>query len=357
MNAPPFPSGQSDAPGSTTVLASAVAEEATLPRFGVPAEVRDWGMEHRISERDPARAVRMLLVTAIWYLAFVVGGELLSSWWGWALVWTGLVGCMMRLDGIHHEGAHRSLFESRWANDLVASVSGAMEGFHAPAYRCFHMTHHAVTRSTGDPSDPEDFWDQTITRPARFGPVTIPARVMYVGGILVGGPVFAIQLFAGAISTLVNRPPDYVRSASLQRHVRRWGLLPFVIWGLAITLAITMDHVGELLRWWLIPMAIFLVVPYTFLVVSEHYGAPRDGQMITSTGSVESNRLYRWIVLDGNYHLAHHVFPNASWWWLADADEVLRDRTPLTYSGYLRFHAMVWREMGSSNPSTDATSP
>lgn len=335
------------APGAALVLSPTVADDSTLPRFAVSREARTWAKEHEIARRRPGKAVVMLVVTAAWYAVFVAFGEIIDAWWGWVVAWVGLVAVMMRLDAVHHEGVHRSLFRSRAGNDAVAIVTGALEGFHAPIYRCFHLGHHALTRKSSDPSDPEDFYDEMITSPMQVGPITLPARVSYLAGNLLGGVSFAVQLAIDAVATMLGRPPAYVRTASLDRYVRRWGALPFVLWIAAIGGAVATGHAAELVRWWVVPMLLFLAGPYTFFALSEHYGAPHDGQMVNSTGSVETNALYRWITLDGNYHLAHHVFPNASWWWLRSADAHLQSEDTLHHRGYLEFHRQVWADMGA----------
>lgn len=329
------------------VLAPSVADDTTLPRFAVDPEARAWAKQHQIAQRRPGRASIMLTSTFLWYAGLVALGEVIGTWWGWAVSWLGLVAVMMRIDAIHHEGVHRSLFHSRVGNDVVASVTGALEGFHAPIYRCFHLGHHALTRKSGEPSDPEDFYDVMITNPMKVGPITLPSKVSYFAGNLLGGLTFAVQQAIDAVMTMIGRPPDYVRTASLDRYVRRWGLLPFVLWSAAIGGSIATGHGPELLRWWVIPMVLFLAWPYTFFALSEHYGADADGLMVNSTGSVETNALYRWITLDGNYHLAHHVFPNASWWWLRAADDQLQTDDTLHHTGYLAFHRQVWTDMSA----------
>ncbi|HSB88188.1 MAG TPA: fatty acid desaturase, partial [Ilumatobacteraceae bacterium] len=143
----------------------------------------------------------------------------------------------------------------------------------------------------------------------------------------------------------------YVRAASLERHVRRWGLLPFALWGGAIGIAIATAHVPELLRWWVVPMLVFLCGPYTFFALPEHYTAPHNASMLTTTASVRSNALYRWLTLDGNYHLAHHVFPNASWWRLGEVDGHLQDVSALRYPGYVSFYRNVWHQLSTSSGS------
>ena len=330
-----------------TELAPSVAEDSTLPLFAVPAGIRQWGARARVAERSAARATLMLIETVAFYAAFIAIGETVGHWWGWVIAWGGLVMCMMRIDAAHHEAVHRSLFVRRWPNDLVAAVTGAAEGFHGPTYRCFHLSHHALTRRDHDQSDPEAFYDEVLTRPLSVGPVHLQARAVYIGGLLIGGVSFAVQLIVGALGTLLGRPPAYVGAASLERHVRRWGWLPFALWAGAATGAIISGHGAELLQWWIVPMLLFLCGPYTFFALPEHYAAPHNNPMVTATGSVRSASLYRWLTLDGNFHLAHHVFPTASWWRLGDADAQLRGVTTLRYRGYVAFHRAVWRDLAA----------
>jgi fatty acid desaturase len=334
-----------------TELAPTVAEDSTLPLFAVPAEIRQWGARVGLAQRSASRATLMLVETVALYAALVVVAQTIDRWWGWVAAWIGLVMCMMRIDAAHHEAVHRSLYVRRWPNDLIASVTGACEGFHGPMYRCFHLAHHALTRRDNDQSDPEAFYDELLTRPFSIGPLHFRARAVYVVGMLIGGVSFALQLIVGAFGTLLGRPPAYVRAASLERHVRRWGWVPFALWTSASVAAIMTGHTVELLRWWIVPMLLFLCGPYTFFALPEHYAAPHNNPMVTATGSVRSTPVYRWLTLDGNFHLAHHVFPTASWWRLADADAQLRNVTTLRHSGYLRFHREVWRDLAFSSAS------
>jgi len=178
---------------------------------------------------------------------------------------------------------------------------------------------------------------------------------VYVSGVLIGGVSFAFQLIAGTLLTFVGRPPTYVGASSLGRHVRRWGLLPFAFWASVSTVALVTDHGAELLKWWVVPMLLFLCGPYTFFALPEHYAAPHNHPMMISTGSVRTTSLYRWVTLDGNFHLAHHIFPNASWWRLADADAQLHDATTLRYPGYVAFHRQVWRDLAARRGVSSAS--
>jgi fatty acid desaturase len=335
-----------------TELADSIADDSNLPLFAVPAEIRQWGARVRLADRNALRASVMLFETVVLYGALIVVGETIDRWWGWIIVWIGLMMCMMRVDAVHHEAVHRSLFVRRLPNDIVASLTGAIEGFHGPTYRCFHLTHHALTRRDDALTDPEGFYDEVLTRPHSIGRVRVAARGVLIVGMLIGGVSFAVQLVIGAVSTLLGRPPAFVGGASLERHVRRWGSLPFAIWMCAIAAATVTGHLDHLLCWWLVPMTLFLCGPYTFFALPEHYAAPRNNPMVTSTGSVRSNPFYRWLALDGNLHLAHHVFPNASWWRLDDADMQLRMVSNLRYTGYVAFYRSVWRDLATKTVAT-----
>src|SRR4029079_6117213 len=329
-----------------TELAPTVADDSTLPRFAVPSEVRQWGARVHVAQRSATRVALMLSETVLLYAAFIAVGETIDRWYAWVVAWIGLVMCMMRVDAVHHEAVHRSLFVRRWANDVVAGLSGAIEGLHGPTYRCFHLTHHALTRQDHDVSDPEAFYDEVLTRPLVVGSLRVRARAVYVIGVAIGGVSFAVQLVTGTLMTFLGRPPSYVGAASLGRHVRRWGVLPFALWGSVSAVAIVTGHAGELLKWWVVRMLLFLCGPYTCFALPEHYAAPHNKPMMTSTGSVRTTALYRWVTLDGNYHMAHHIFPNAALWRLADADAQLRHASTLRYPGYISFHRGVWRDLG-----------
>ncbi len=333
------------------VQLQAVAEDSTLPLFAVPAEIRQWGSRVRLADRNAARVTAMLVETVVLYVGFVMLGQWIDHWFGWVVAWVGLVLCMMRIDAVHHEAVHRSLYRRTWANDVIAGISGALEGFHGPTYRSFHLTHHALTRRDHGLSDPEAFYDEVLTRPFTVGPLRVQARAVYVIGLVIGGVSFALQLIGGAVSTFLGRPPAYIGAASLGRHVRRWGWLPFVLWALVIGGAVKTGHSSELWNWWLIPMLLFLSGPYTFFALPEHFAAPHNNPMVAATGSVRSIPFYRWLTLDGNFHLAHHVFPTASWWRLPDADAQLRNITTLRYRGYVAFHRAVWRDLAASSSS------
>ena len=338
----------------STELAVTVADDSTLPLFAVPAEIRQWGARVRLADRNAVRASTMLVETVVLYVALVVVGQTIDRWWGWVIAWTGLTLCMMRIDAIHHEAVHRSLYQRRWMNDLIGCVSGALEGFHAPTYRGFHLSHHALTRRDDGLADPEGFYDEVMTRSHSFGRLRIGARGVLVVGVLIGGIAFASRLVVSGLRSLLGHPPAYVGSASLERQVRRWSLVPFALWTFAIGSAVLTGHVDLLVRWWVVPMILFLCGPYTFFALPEHYAAPHNDPMVSSTGSVRSNPGYRWLTLDGNLHLAHHVFPNASWWRLGDADVQLGAVNNLRYRGYIEFYRGVWRNLATSTTSDSA---
>ena len=200
------------------------------------------------------------------YVAFVVLGESIGQWWGWVLAWIGLVMCMMRIDAVHHEAIHRSLFARRWLNDVIASVTGALEGFHGPTYRCFHLAHHALTRRDHGQSDPEDFYDEVLTRPRSVGPVHIGAR-------------------AGSRRWHVDRRVSRSQCSSWSAPLARCSAAHRPMWAqhhsnamcdvgdscpsrcgqAPSSSAVATGHTTELLQWWLVPDAVVPLRPVHLL--------------------------------------------------------------------------------------------
>src|SRR5262245_16186687 len=82
---------------------------------------------------------------------FIVWTSRGHPWLAGALVLHGMV--LSFLFCALHESIHRTAFASRWANDLVAWICGALLMLPPEYFRQFHFAHH---RFTQDPKrDPE----------------------------------------------------------------------------------------------------------------------------------------------------------------------------------------------------------
>jgi fatty acid desaturase len=223
---------------------------------------------------------------------------------------------------------HQNLFRSRLANHLAGTVAAAWLFFHGPAYRAWHLTHHAYTF---EPEDSEQL-------PERFR-----SRFGYVGYCLLLGPSFAAILWAGAAATVAGRPPRWVGAERLRGYVRRWAIAPALV--LAVAAVAASEWPSVIVRGWLIPAAIGSVVVFPFLTMPEHYeGKGRPG-LLANTRTTTSNRLLRFLYWNNNLHTAHHLVPTVPPQSLGRLDGYIAERNTLRDSGFFAFHRRVLHEL------------
>ena len=172
-----------------------------------------------------------------------------------------------------------------------------------------------------------------------------------------GGPVFALTMVVATVRCLLGAPPAWVAGPTLARSIRRWGAASGALAVAVIVASVASGRGADLMLWWLGPVTLFLLGPFTWMTMFEHRGAARDVSILESSGTVTSNAVFRRVLLNGNYHLAHHVLPTASWWNLGAVDaEVLRWRQQqpdaaekptanLRHSGFVDFHRRLWADL------------
>ena len=297
----------------------------------------------------------MLVVTGLIYVGLVVMGQSIDRWWGWVIAWIGLTMCMLRIDAVHHEAIHRSLYVHRFPNDLIGCFTGAIEGFHGPTYRCFHLAHHALTRRDDSLADPEGFYDETADPPAL---VRSPAsrgsehigrrRVDRRSVVRLATRRRARSPPARPAACVCRRRLTGTPRATLgPRAVRSCGRVPLL--QQSLTGHTTICCAGGSCRCSCSCAARTRSSPCRSTT-------PRRTTTRWSPRPVpcDPTPFYRWLTLDGNFHLAHHVFPNV----LVVATQGCRCGTApcyqLRYRGYVAFHRIAWNNLAPSTASDSA---
>ena len=318
------------------------SDPAALVVHGVPRELRSWALAQKIATPNTAKGVMSVgAPIAAWIGAVLVGGAFPSPF-GLVAGWVILLFVLFRLQNVLHEAAHRGVFASTLANDITNAVAGAV--FFAPgaAYRAYHFTHHGYTRVEG--KDPEGFYE------------SVKSRGTYLVTLVAGGPVFSATMVVGTLRCAIGSRPAWVTSDRVARNVQRQGLA-----SLSLSLVAVLGLLGAglgpwMLRWWLVPVGIFLCGPFTWATFFEHSGTERGVSILSSSGTVRSNRFFSWVMLNGNFHLAHHVMPTTSWWNLPALDAELRtlccspdfDASAALHQGFFAFHRRLWRSLGAA---------
>ena len=184
---------------------------------------------------------------------------------------------------LSHDGHHRLLFRNARVNH-AANVLLCMPLLHSPsAYRVLHELHH---RFLGGPGDPDDFHNYTSDARLRWA-------------------LHWVRLTIGTLVYMPLIPVVAIRRAGAGRSPAI--AIEYAVDDRDLVAAFTFLPMQVLLQVWLIPG---VLVGYISAVraVAQHALTPGDDPLLASR-SVASNAVVSFFLLNENYHLEHHLFP------------------------------------------------
>lgn len=229
---------------------------------------------------------------------------------------------------LSHEGHHDLLFRRRWLNHAV-NVALCVPLLHSPAaYRVLHELHH---RFLGGPGDPDEYRNYTSQPRLRWALQWVRLTM----GTLVYMPLIPVVAWRRAGSDVRGRIAlEYAGMTAIWIPVL--AIVPLTV----------------LLQVWLIPG---VIVGYISAVraLAQHALTRADDPLLASR-SVRSNPLVAFLLLNENFHLEHHLFPEVPSYNLPRMRALLRDRIPRavearSYSRFLAgFVGRSWR--GDESP-------
>ena len=221
-----------------------------------------------------------------------------------------------------HEGVHRTAFASRWLNDGVAWLAGAVIGLPAGFYRTFHFAHH---RFTQDPArDPE----LAMPKPRHWG------RYLYM---MSGLSWWIERIGLSLYQAVTGRVPSAVIAPGHHRAIVREAR---IVWALYLAIAAASLALGSeaALVYWVVPLA-FGYPALRFFLLAEHTGcALGNHDMFANTRTTYTNATMRLLAWNMPYHCEHHSYPSVPFHALAHVNALIRDRIVHTSPGYLAFH-------------------
>jgi len=289
----------------------------------------------RIMRRTNGRAA---FDTVLWLLLTVLAGWwVVATWVSWwtlpaMFVYGTLYGSAS--DARWHECGHRTAFRSKWANLVVYHLASFMDVREPVSWRWSHNRHHADTIIVG--RDPEIAYP----RPVRFHRI-----VADMFGLLSTKAEFE-KYAANVRGRLTPAAADYVPAREVGRAVF-WGRVHVLVWlatigaSIATTSLLPLVLVGlpSLYGRWL------LVVFGT----TQHAGLAEDVlDHRLNTRSVHMNPVLRFLYLNMNYHLEHHMYPSVPYRNLPCLHELIRDDLPPAHRGlvhaYREILPALWKQ-------------
>lgn len=276
--------------------------------------------------------------TVVWILLLVMSGWwLVATWLSWwtlpaAFVYGTLYGSAS--DARWHECGHRTAFRTKWANDVVYHVASFMDVREPVSWRWSHHRHHADTIVVG--RDPEIAYQ----RPVRFWKIVADAF-----GILSTFAEFR-KYAANVRGRLTPDEADYVPPREADRAIF-WGRVHATVWLVVVVSAIVSRSALPLMlvglpslygRWLLVVFG-----------TTQHAGLAEDVlDHRLNTRTVYMNPLLRFLYLNMNYHLEHHMFPSVPYHNLPRLHSLVADDLPAPYRGLLHAYRDIvpalWRQ-------------
>ena len=288
-------------------------EARALVSRGIESELR---LMRRLDARK--RLSEIAAFAALWVaggaLALAsVGSEAPARWLGVA---AGVFCCAVAINAfvlLLHEGMHSTLFERPWINDAVSAAFGGLVLMSFSAYRVMHTRHHLYL---GDPRDPDDYHNYT----GRRWLVWCLHYVRLVVGTFLY--IFLIPLFALRHGSRRDRIAIVVEYALL---VPAWAALWWAIPGTALAVA------------WGVP--VLLVAYFTSIRGFTQHGITDAADPFLASRSIRPSRLVALCLLNENFHLEHHLFPEVPSYNLGRLHDLVDERIPYRVTGtsYLRF--------------------
>lgn len=222
-----------------------------------------------------------------------------------------------------HEGMHHTLFVSRFWNRWVSVLLGAPVLMSFSAYRVLHWRHHAYL---GDPRDPDDYHHYT-------------ARPWLVW------LMHFLRLCLGAFLYIFLIPRLALRHGSRQdrRDIVAEYLFLALLWG---TLAVVVPG-PWLLHGWLLPA--LLTGLMTNVRGFAQHGITDATDPYLASRTLTAHPVVAFCLLNENYHLEHHFFPEVPSYHLPRLHRLMWQRLPRavtgrSYLGFLgRFLRAAWR--------------
>jgi fatty acid desaturase len=266
------------------------------------------------------RIGEMVFFATLWAVGIAAGftGLALTGPAGWMLRVAAILACAAALNAFYllsHEGHHHLLFRAASANH-AANVMLCVPLLHSPtAYRVLHELHH---RHLGGPGDPDEYRNYTGDARLRWALQWVRLTL----GTLVYMPLIPVVAWRRA------GPAD-------RRRIAFEYAAMLVIW-VPVFRFVSMQ---VLLQTWLIPGVVVGYVSAVRALAQHALTDPRDP--LLASRSVRSNPVVSFFLLNENYHLEHHLFPEVPSYHLPRLRALLRGRLPhkVEARSYTRFLA------------------
>jgi len=257
-----------------------------------------------------------------WLVLLIASGYFLHLTWGtwWALLALFFYGTIYSSsDARWHECGHGTPFRTRWINEAFYQLCSFMTLREAYLWRWSHARHHTHTIIKG--RDPEI----QVMRPSDLGKIVADFFFIF------GGWGELMKIFAHALGIMTADAKEFVPESERPKMIRSSRIYVGIMGG-AVVWAVAAGSLLPLL---------FVVTPrfyggwhHQLCSLTQHAGLAEDvHDHRLNTRTVYMNPVYRFLYLNMNYHIEHHMYPMVPFWQLPALHEEVKHEMPRPYTG------------------------
>lgn len=313
-----------NADGAAVITGDAFEEKVEAEWFSAKVDRKEF---KQLIKRSDAAGLRHF---GIW-LALLVGSGIVAyltwdTWWCIpAFIVYGLVYSMA--DHHAHELSHGTPFKTRRINEILYHLNGFMTLHEGHYWRWSHSRHHTETLFVG--RDPE---------------IAVPRPPDIVGMFL---DLFFIKSGLTQIASIVRHAFGSLNEEG--RHFIPEGEKRKVFWSSRAFVAVFIAVIVACVLTQSILPAMFVVLPRFYggfmaqlFNLTQHAGMQEDiRDHRLSTRTWKTNPVFRFMYINMNYHVEHHMFPMVPFYNLPKLHEMIKDECPPAYEGLWACYAEI----------------
>ena len=206
-----------------------------------------------------------------------------------------------------HECVHKTAFESRWLNETVGWIAGALCFYNFTYYRRYHTWHHRYTQD--HERDPE------LSSPK---PQTFAEYVVHLSGV-----PFWLQKPWELMQFALGRTSQYAYVPENARSEIAWSArAQLALYAAAFGVSAAL-HSRAVVVFWLFP-AMLAQPLLRAILIAEHTGCSEDANGLTNTRTTMASWPVRFLMWNMPYHAEHHLYPSIPFFRLPRAHEELQ---------------------------------
>ena len=266
-----------------------------------------------------------LVYLACWGTGLIVTGSFvwlsLGTWWMWPAMCVHGVVLSVPAYAISHETAHGTAFRSHWLNETVLWI-GSLIYMEEPLHRRYtHTNHHTFTWHVGKDSQmPFDT------------PMTLARWLAEISG-------FALMRFQATVMLRLvsGRYCDVMRMVAPDDELRKMSRNAWVFLAVCAAIGVAIALGVHWPAWFLVlPRLLGTPIMLLFTLIQHVEMAENAPSIVQSTRSFRTGRLGRFLYMNMNNHVEHHLFPQVPFFALPALREAIASQVPAPDPGFVR---------------------